>query len=368
MKKYLTLGLFYLMLAATLFSCKKTNSGGGNTVSLTVSLSKSSIENTNFDFVDITVKDTTGADVTANCILLLNNTTTISNSFSSSKIGSYTITARKGNESSSPQTLNVVASSPSPFTQKILLEDCTGAWCGYCPRIAYSLSQYKATHPNCIAIAVHGGSSGNDPFKFQYYTTYNSNYRISGYPSAVFNRKKQPDGTYEWDENQSSLNAALQSWAPLGLAINSTTSATNVTGTVKVKYNVTTTKAMRIVIALVENGLVYPQENYYSPQHGVTPYLYGGVNPINNFVHDGVLRRTATDLFGNGLNASEQIKNNTVEVPFDIPLSGLVYGGTGYTAIAANSAIVAFVMDASGTGNGVYNVQYAPVGTNKDFD
>jgi hypothetical protein len=207
--------------------------------------------------------------------------------------------------------------------------------------------------------------------KYQYYPNFNSKFAVNGYPTAIFNRKKQSDGTYGWSEDQADLDLALTKWAPLGLAINSTVSGTNITGSVKVKFNVTTEKSMKLVIALVENGLVYPQTNYYSPQYGATPYLYGGVSPVPDFVHNGVLRKTSTDLFGDDIPVTAQTKNGTYELPFSIPVTGTVYGGASYTAVPTKCAIVAFVVDGSTgttTNAGVYNVQYAAVGSTKDFD
>ena len=177
--------------------------------------------------------------------------------------------------------------------------------------------------------------------------------------------------SYGWNEDEADLDLALSKWAPLGLAINSSVSGNNITGSVKVKFNVTTEKSMKLVIALVENDLISSQTNYYSPQYGVTPYLYGGISPVTNFVNNGVLRKTSTDLFGDVIPVSFEFKDNVYELPFTFPLSGVVSGGTPYTVISNNSAIVAFVVDGTSMGitnKGIYNVQYAAVGSTKDFD
>ncbi len=368
MKKLLILSSVFVAGMLSFSSCKKgspkVDTTAGDTLHIT--LSRSSVEYNNFDYVAITVKNNAGEDVTANCTLLQNNTVAISSKFVPTGIGTFTISAQRSSMASETKTLTVVAKSPSPFTQKILVEDCTGAWCGYCPRVAYQLEQYKATHPNCISTTVHGGG-GTDPYKFQYYTTFNSHYAVGGYPTAILNRKKQTSGGYDWSEDNADLDAALRNWAPLGLAISSSVSGNNVTGNVKVKFNVTTDKSMKVVIALVENGLVYAQTNYYSPAGGATPYLYGGLDPIPNFVHNGVLRKTATDLFGDAINVSAQTKDNILDIPFNLTLTGNTASGT-FTALPANCAIVAFVQDGSGLEKGVYNVQYAPLGSTVNFD
>lgn len=346
-----------------LFSCKKSDNSNDNnsnplyapTDSLHVSISTNTIENNTFDYAEVTVKNDNGLDITSTCTLLLNNGNTVINSkFVPSSTGTYQIKASRGSTPSNLATLNVLPNTTaSPFTQKILVEDCTGAWCGYCPRVAFLLEDYKATHPNCITMAVHGGSSGVDPFKFQYFTSFNSHFSIAGYPTGIVNRN------FEWSEEYSELDAALDKWAPLGISIESAINGNNITGTAKVKFNVSSVKPMKIVVAIVENGLVYPQTNYYAP-------TYGG-DPITNFVHNGVLRKTATDLFGNVIPLSAEIKNNVWEFPFSFPFSGNTYSGT-YNINPANCAIVAFVMDGSAAELGTYNVQYASAGTSVGFE
>lgn len=373
MKKIILSSILFVGMAALITSCKKSNTVGPasncpNTDSLYITLSSNSIENNGFDYVNIVVRDNAGNDITSTCTLLVNNSQAITSTFVPSNSGTFTITAitQGCNIPSQQKTVQVSAAAPSPFTQKILCEDFTGTWCGYCPRLAYSLDQYTSSHPNCIYVGVHG--SGSDPFKFQYYSSFMNKYGATGFPTVLLNRKKQPDFTYGWSEDPADLDEALQAWAPLGLGITSIVNGNTVTGTAKVKFNVSTDRSLKIVVALVENGLVYPQTNYYSPQYGATPYLYGGVSPINNFVHNGVLRRTATDLYGDAIPGTATIKDNVWEFPFTMNLSGNTAGGT-YNAVAANCGIVAFVVDgATGSPKGILNVQYANVGDVKDFD
>ena len=355
----------FMALLMTL-SCKKESvdngtGGGGNTNAgvLRLTLSSQTVEMNGYDYVDIVVKDGNGTDVTASCSIFLNDTESISNNFVPTALGTFKVTAKKGGTVSDEKTLTVVARTASPFPQRALVEDVTGAWCGYCTRVAWKLENYVAANPRCIVVGIHGG--GTDPFNFQYYPTYNTQFNITGYPSAIVNRRRK------WTENNSELDMALQQWAPVGLSITSAASGSNITGTVKVKFNVTTLRPMRLVVALVENGLVHPQVNYYSPQYGATPYLYGGVSPINDFVHKSVLRRTATDLFGDAIPQKEIVKNSEYSFAFNMPVSGNVYGGAAYSANPAKSAIVAFVVDASSANEGALNTQYAEVGKTVGF-
>ncbi|MFY7965681.1 MAG: Omp28-related outer membrane protein [Chitinophagaceae bacterium] len=364
MKKIFVFGFAFLSLMALMTSCKKNDTSGGGasttTDSLHVFLSSPTCEYNGFDFVTVTVKDQNGNDITSTTDIYANDNY-ISSKFIPTGTGTYYIKAKKGTIPSDTKECVATAPSASPFSQKILLEDCTGAWCGYCPRVANSLDNYKASRPNCIVLGVHGGG-GTDPYKYQYYTTFNSYFNVSGYPSAILNRKST------WNESTSVLNAELNKWAPLGLAIESSLGATSITGKAKVKFNVTTDRPMKIVIALVESGLVYPQVNYYSPSAGATPYLYGGANPITGFVHNNVLRKASTDIFGDAIPVTAQVKNGEWELPFSFGLTGSTATGTTYTVVGSNCSIVAFVVDASVAKKGTYNVQYAPVGIVKNYD
>lgn len=364
MKKLLLIGFLFAGLTTLFTSCKKDEGGSTATTpvaeKITVTLSAPTVEFNGFDQAIITVKDQTGADVTSSCSIYA-NANPITNRFTPSGTGSYVIYAKKGTLKSDDVTLAVNAATTSPFTKKILVEDCTGAWCGFCTRIANSLENYKTTHPNCVVMTVHGGG-GTDPYKFQYYSSFNSSFSVSGYPTAILNRRST------WTENTADLNAEFTKYAPLGLAVESSVSGTNVTGKVKVKFNVTTDQSMKLVVALVENGLVYSQANYYSPSGGYTPHLYGGQNPITNFSHNGVLRKTATDLFGDAIPVTAQVKNNVYEFPFSISTAGTTSSGASFTINTAKSAIVAYVIDGSSAKKGAYNVQYAAVGSVKNFD
>ena len=44
---------------------------------------------------------------------------------------------------------------------------------------------------------------------------------------------------------------------------------------------------------MLEDGLIYDQRNFTS--------YYGGADPIRDFVHDDVLRRSLTDVFGDDI-------------------------------------------------------------------
>lgn len=66
-----------------------------------------------------------------------------------------------------------------------VIEECTGTWCGYCIRGIVAMREMRKNHPErFIGIAVHG----RDKYATSSYNALLN--RISGYPSAFFNRNK----------------------------------------------------------------------------------------------------------------------------------------------------------------------------------
>lgn len=330
---------------------------------LILSFSKDTVLYDGFDTTAITVRDITGTDVTSSSNIYVNGNYLVGNTFIASALANASVYASNltNTTTSATRTIFVKAPTASPFTKKILVEQVGGAWNGYDPRVTYKLDNYKTAKPNCILMRIHGGS-GTDPYKYQNYSTYVSAFGIGGYPAVITNRQTT------WSENNADLDAALTAPAPLGLAIQSSLSGTTISGTVSVKFDVTTSRPMKIVVALVENSLLYNQVNYYGPTGGATPYLYGGANPILNFSHNYVLRKTYTDVFGDAIPIATQVKGGVYSLPFAMTTSGVISSGASYTVIPANCSIVAFVIDDTNVVRGVYNVQTAPVGTTKNYD
>jgi len=339
-------------------SCSKSDSGPSTPDSLKVSLSATTLAGTGFDGVTVTVKDKTGADVTGAVQLYADGVAFTGPVYYPDGVKTVKISAKKGTVPSNEVPVTVTAPEPSPFTQKIMVEDFTGTWCKYCTRAAYLLGKYTAKQANCIAVGVHGGSS-TEPFAYQYINTLANRYQVTEFPWAVLNRADR------WDESSVSLDSAVNKWAPLGLAIDSKLDGTNITGKVKVKYNVTTSVAMRIVIMLVEDKLVADQSNIYTDL-GTTP-------TIKNFVHTNVLRRiySADVSYGDAIPATAAVKGNVWEKDFSFAISGKTGNNADYTAVPANCKVVALVQfgpENSMYRKGAINVQFANVGDTKDFD
>jgi thiol-disulfide isomerase/thioredoxin len=354
--KHLRLLMVLLFTAAisAFISCSKGGTTGGGTPppspnkSLTVSLDKTQISADGWETVIVTVKDESNNDVSGSSTVYLGNVALSGNEFWTSTPGTYKIKASRAGVTSPEVTLNVTNPGPSPFSQKIMVEDYTGTWCGHCPRVGVQLEQFvTGGNPNCIVVANHGPS--NDPYTFSSHATLANSFGVTGYPSVWVDRD------FKWNENNTQLSQQFTNRRPpLGLGFQTSVSGNTINVTARVKFDVSTAVNLKLVVYLVEDGKVYPQVNYG---------YYGMSNPINNYTHNGILRKTGTDLFGDIIPVASQTKGNIYE-------KTLALDATGYNL--SSCRVIAFVVQGPNTQNrkekAVLNIQTVKAGDNKNFD
>ncbi|TBR18404.1 MAG: Omp28-related outer membrane protein [Chitinophagaceae bacterium] len=335
---------------------KKSTSGGSVTPppppppanTLAVTLSKAQIFADGWEETSFTVKDQSGTDVTSSSTIYIDAGSYSRSTFWTSTAGTYRVKATKSGVTSPEITLTAVDPGPSPFSQKIVVEDYTGTWCGHCPRVGVALENYvNAGHPNCIVIANHGPSS--DPYTFSSHAALANSFSVTGYPSAWVDRD------IKWNENTAQLNEQFTNRrAPLGLALVTSISGNTVNVTTKVKFDVSTSANLKLITYLVEDDLVYPQVNYG---------YFGLPNPISGYVHNAVLRATGLDLFGENIPTDKQVKGVTYEKTFSINTSGYNLN---------KCRIIAFVVQGPNNQGRkekiVHNAQVVSAGQSRNFD
>ena len=344
------LSLFSMIsLGLILISCSK---GGNNTPNIPttpppqLSMNKTSIAADGWETVTLTAKDQNNNDITSSCQFFVGNVQLISNTFFTTIPGTYAIKAVRSSAESQSVSLTVSDPGPSPFSQKIVVEDFTGTWCGHCPRVGLPLDAYAGSHPNAVVISNHG--PGNDPYTFSNHALLANFLQVTGYPSVYLNRE------IKWNENTTQLDLAANKRAPLGIAFQTSVTGNTISGIAKVKYDVTTSVGLKLVLYLLEDGKVYPQVNYN---------YFGLPDPINSYVHNNILRKTITDLYGDILPAANQVKGNIQDVNFTIDASGYDI---------SKCKIVGFVVQGINNQgrkeNAVVNVQTVAAGQTKNFD
>jgi hypothetical protein len=213
------------------------------------------------------------------------------------------------------------------FLKNVLIEDYTGTWCQYCPRVLHGIEQVESEQLRAYPVSIHRSiASSPDPYNFPA-APLEQLIGVTGYPTAMLNRKVLWDNEISTTEvkNQIKPNANL------GLALNSTVTGGTINLNVNIKF-LENFSNLKLVVYVLEDGLIYNQVN-------ATSY-FGGQNPIVNFVHDHVLRACLTDLVNGdaltGTNAGATVtKNFTITIPSSV-------------SNGANMNFVAFVLDETG--------------------
>lgn len=249
--------------------------------------------------------------------------------------------------------INVLPTA-TKFNQNVLIEDFTGTWCGYCPRISYAIELVEEQTTDAYVVAIHRGStnpsSGSyDPYNYSAGALENL-IGLEGYPTGMLNR------TTEWNSPEPSyVNQVINltsGQADVGLALSPTLNDNTMNIDVNVKFGGQFSASnAKLVVYVLEDSLEFNQTNYTS--------YYGGGSVIPNFEHNHVLRASLTNLLGDQIPASEYSADNVYQVNFN----GAVPSNVANTE---NMSVVAVVID--GSSNAAVNVRGADFGDTQTFE
>ena len=334
MKKVLL--AFAILTSLIQTSCSSDNDSGDNNTtpeaitSITVTSSSSNVDlGTSVIFSAI---GNNNASVSSNSTFYVNGNAITGRTYATVTAGTLDIYATyvntNGQTLTSP-TIQVVVNPVINFNKRVLIEDFTGTWCQFCPRVSYAIELVKAQTTDVVVTAIH---RGNDPYNFSGASVLEDQIGLSGYPTAMLNRST------EWnypETSSSSIDQAVNLTSgvnpKLGVALETTTTGNTSTVNVKVKFGKNFNSNLKLVVYALEDNLIYNQTNS-------TTY-YGGVNPIVNFEHDHVLRAVlSSSILGENITGStsynsEYSKSFTYTIPSNVN--------------ASNVRFVAFVIDSS---------------------
>lgn len=302
--------------------------------------------------ITFSVTSNNGDDLTQDSQIFVDGEAIDGNTYTNNQIGSHTITAKYFSVTSDPVTVNFHDGSEINFVKRLLIEDYTGTWCGYCPRVARAIELVHNLTDAYVPVAIHRASSSPenatyDPYNFDT-TVLENQINVPGYPKGMLNRTTQ--WNYPEPNNVNQAIGFTQGDNPkMGLAMQASISGGQISLTVKAKCAKDFT-GTKLVVYVLENGLIHDQYNY-------TTY-YGAQNPIPNYEHNHVLRGCLTSLLGDAVSDSEVEVGETYSRSFNVPLPASV-------ANAANVEFVAFMLDAN---NAAINVRKAAPGDNQDFE
>lgn len=146
------------------------------------------------------------------------------------------------------------------YTRRMVAEEGTGTWCGFCVRGIVGLRKMKAKYgdDHFIGIGVHNA----DEFVYAPYDSWLGP-KASGYP-CVFVNRIPPIGDPSFEE----LEYYYQQMNPIAVAkITATgayTDATHITAQADVKLGATLTHKLRVAFVVLEDSVWTTQANYYS--------------------------------------------------------------------------------------------------------
>jgi thiol-disulfide isomerase/thioredoxin len=204
-----------------------------------------------------------------------------------------TITQVNGAADSSPAD-NTLATSFKTVSQnspkKVLIEEGTGTWCGYCPRGAVAMHYMDTNYPNdFIGIAVHNG----DPMKI---TDYDNGADFNAFPGMNIDRAVL-NASVTNTEMVSQVNKRKILVTPAQLDASSSLAGNVLTFNAAATFRTNFTNAnFRFAVVMVEDNVTgtttgYNQSNYYSGGSAMGGYenLPNPV-PASQMVYDHVGR------------------------------------------------------------------------------
>ncbi len=246
----------------------------------------------------------TGDDITQEGTFYINGSAISGNTFSTEVPGSYTVYAEYTDGNGDLQTTDMDTLEVVVPTQRVLIEDYTGTWCGYCPRLQGYIAEVMELTDDAVAIAIHSSSSDVNPDPYEYehvdqlIATYNPYHQ---FPLGRINR------TILWSNGDpATVLSYTGGGSPIGIAVTTRVNENQL----NVDVRLSSTQGLnnkKIVVAALENNLFHEQTNYLNGNPN-SPWYQAG-NPIPNYENDHVLRHAMTNIFGDPIAPTDPLED-----------------------------------------------------------
>ena len=186
----------------------------------------------------------------------------------------------------------------------VLIEEFTGAWCGWCPDGEVVVDDILATYPGkVISVSVHIG----DDMEFPDGDAISNDFNVTSYPSGMVDRRrflgqsKEPRSRAGWKAGTiSQMGTSTPANVDIITSYDPTTRVLDISFTAD--FVGAATGDIRFVPMIVEDSVIgtgsgYNQVNYLNTQSG--HHFYGAGDPIIGYPHKRVLRALPSGTFGN---------------------------------------------------------------------
>lgn len=162
----------------------------------------------------------------------------------------------------------VVPAYEKGFTKKIVSEDATGTWCGWCPGGIEALEYLKTTYPDrAIAIGVHN----DDPMAISEYQKFIQDY-VGGFPNVWYNRMISQTPTEPYTNvckfvDQVAAYLDFPAYAEVTIEGISSEDEKTAIVTASTEFAISGSVPHYLSFVIIEDGVgPYTQSNYYKQQ------------------------------------------------------------------------------------------------------
>ena len=249
-----------------------------------------------------------------------------------------------------------VGEVPASFTQKVVLEENTGEWCGWCPEGAEIMDNAIAANPNAvIGIAIHDG----DPMEVAAYNTWHKGFTgVGGFPNGNVSRRGA-GGRGSW---AGWIATDLGQTPDLGLAMVTAESGGSLDVDVYVGYNAPVTGDTKLSVVITEDEV--PQS---SP--GAQSNYSSNVTVGPNWVHGHVFRGVLSANEGDAIDLSSDEKYTKMTYS-GVDLNGMSIGDMSKVHVVAyvNVNSGSTNPNADNGGKWILNAQQAGLNETKKWD
>ncbi|MDE6560192.1 MAG: hypothetical protein K2K75_02300 [Muribaculaceae bacterium] len=181
---------------------------------------------------------------------------------------SLQVTKVNGEAYNGKKVTSTVPAYDEGYVKKIVAEDATGTWCGWCPGGIEALEYLKTTYPDkAIAIGAHY----DDNMQIDSYMPFMEAY-IGGFPTVLYNRMIEQTPTSPYTQVCQFIDQVAEyfnfpSYAQVSLEGKSSEDGTTASVTASTEFGVSTTFPHYLSFVIVEDGVgPYAQSNYFKQQ------------------------------------------------------------------------------------------------------
>ncbi|WP_121665677.1 Omp28-related outer membrane protein [Mesonia aquimarina] len=301
--------------------------------------------------------DTDGTEITDESAFIVNDNPINGNEFSSEQSGTYSVVAQHQGTTTAITTFEIYTAK-----RKVALEDYTGGWCGWCPRVLLVIEEVEKVTEDVVTLAVHN----NDEMEFEQEEVLRNSFDVgSSLPKLRANRTDNINVIQDSQIPNAVDYIASMAGAEINNAIAINTKLYN--DQLKVNVELISEESLpssyKLAVYLYQDGLAYEQTNYYNNSEGSKWYQQG--NPIPDFVHNHVLEASLTEnLLGDNIeniSAFETLNRNIGT----FNLSRYSHTDNGNTFDPSRFGVAVFLVDEN---NNAINAQSVKAGKNVSFN